>query len=199
MDSIGALLFDGFELLDVFGPLEAFGHLAESGKCGILTVAERAGAIASAQGPRAVADYDFANCPRIQMLLVPGGIGTRRQVENVDLIDFLRSRSGEAEIVMSVCTGAGLLARAGLLDGRRATSNKRVFDWPVSQGPRVNWIRQARWVDDDKFVTSSGISAGIDMALAVIARRYGGEDADTIAAAMEYEWHRDASWDPFAA
>ena len=198
MDSIGALLFEGFELLDVFGPLEVFGHLAESAKCRILTVAERTGAIGSAQGPQAVADYDLASCPKVEMLLVPGGIGTRREVENVELIDFLRSHSAEAEIVMSVCTGAGLLARAGLLDGRRATSNKRVFEWPVSQGPRVNWIGQARWVEDGKFVTSSGISAGIDMVLAVIGRRYGGDTAEVIAAAMEYEWHRDPHWDPFA-
>ena len=116
----------------------------------------------------------------------------------MELIDFIRSRSSEAEIVMSVCTGAALLARAGLLDGRRATTNKRAFAWPVSQGPYVNWIRQARWIEDGKFVTSSGISAGIDMALAVIGRRYGGETAGDIAAAMEYEWHRDAHWDPFA-
>ena len=76
MDNPGALLFDGFELLDVFGPLEAFGHLAQSGKCRILTVAGHTGAISSAQGPRAMADYDFASCPKVQMILVPGGIGT---------------------------------------------------------------------------------------------------------------------------
>jgi transcriptional regulator GlxA family with amidase domain len=198
MDAIGALLFEGFELLDLFGPLEAFGHLANSGKCQILTVAERAGAVASAQGPQAVADYDFASCPHCHMLLVPGGIGTRREVSNERLLDFLRGRSAQAGLVMSVCTGAGLLARAGLLDGRRATTNKQVFEWPVSQGPRVNWIRQARWVEDGKFVTSSGISAGIDMALAVIAQRYGQGTAEEIAVAMEYEWHRDPDRDPFA-
>jgi transcriptional regulator GlxA family with amidase domain len=131
------------------------------------------------------------------MLLVPGGIGTRREVENEELLDFLRSHSAEADLVMSVCTGAGLLPRAGLLDGRRATTNKQVFEWPVSQGPRVNWIRQARWVEDGKFVTSSGISAGIDMALAVISHRYGEEIAEAIALAMEYEWHRDPLRDPF--
>lgn len=198
MDSLGALLFDGFELLDVFGPLEAFGHLSESAKCRVITVAEGAGAIASRQGPRAVADYDFSDCPKLQMLLVPGGIGTRREVENRKLLDFIRQRSAEAEVVMSVCTGAGLLARAGLLDGRRATTNKQAFDWPVSQGPGVNWVRQARWTEDGKFVTSSGISAGIDMSLAVIGQRYGAKTAEAIAIAMEYEWHRDADRDPFA-
>jgi transcriptional regulator GlxA family with amidase domain len=198
MDSVGALLFDGFELLDLFGPLEAFGHLAQSARCRIVTVAERTGAVASAQGPRAVADHDFASCPRLEMLLIPGGIGTRREVENENLLEFLRSRSAGAELVMSVCTGAGLLARAGVLDGRRATTNKRAFDWPVSQGPKVNWIRKARWVEDGKFVTSSGVSAGIDMALAVIGRRYGEKTAEEIATTIEYEWHRDSHWDPFA-
>jgi transcriptional regulator GlxA family with amidase domain len=129
---------------------------------------------------------------------VPGGIGTRREVENWKLLDFVRGHADQAELVMSVCTGAGLLARAGLLDGRRATTNKRVFNWPVSQGPHVNWIRQARWVEDGKFVTSSGVSAGIDMALAMIGQRYGTEIADKIAVEMEYEWHRDPHRDPFA-
>jgi transcriptional regulator GlxA family with amidase domain len=198
MDTLGALLFEGFELLDVFGPLEAFGHLAPSGKCQIIMVAERAGAVPSAQGPQAIADYDFANCPKIQMLLVPGGFGTRREASNPRLIDFLQRRSAQADLVMSVCTGAGLLARAGLLDGRRATTNKQVFEWPVSQGPRVNWVRQARWVEDGKFVTSSGISAGIDMALAVIGQRFGSDTAEAIAIAMEYEWRRDPDRDPFA-
>jgi transcriptional regulator GlxA family with amidase domain len=198
MDTLGALLFEGFELLDVFGPLEAFGHLAPSGKCQIIMVAERAGAVPSAQGPQAIADYDFANCPKIQILLVPGGFGTRREASNPRLIDFLQRRSAQADLVMSVCTGAGLLARAGLLDGRRATTNKQVFEWPVSQGPRVNWVRQARWVEDGKFVTSSGISAGIDMALAVIGQRFGSDTAEAVAIAMEYEWRRDPDRDPFA-
>jgi transcriptional regulator GlxA family with amidase domain len=198
MDTLGALLFEGFELLDVFGPLEAFGHLAPSGKCQIIMVAERAGAVPSAQGPQAIADYDFANCPKIEILLVPGGFGTRREASNPRLIDFLQRRSAQADLVMSVCTGAGLLARAGLLDGRRATTNKQVFEWPVSQGPRVNWVRQARWVEDGKFVTSSGISAGIDMALAVIGQRFGSDTAEAIAIAMEYEWRRDPDRDPFA-
>jgi len=198
MDSLAALLFDGFELLDVCGPLEAFGHLSESGRCRVITVAQRAGAVASRQGPQVIADYDFAVCPPMQMLLVPGGIGTRRAVEDKSLLDFIRGRSAEAEIVMSVCTGAGVLARAGVLDGRRATTNKQVFDWPVSQGPRVKWVPRAHWVEDGKFVTSSGISAGIDMALSVIAGRYGREIAEAIAVAMEYEWHRDPERDPFA-
>lgn len=196
--TIGALLFEGFELLDVFGPLEAWGMLATGGTWKIVITAESAGAIASAQGPKAVADYPLAACPKLDVILVPGGIGTRKQVLNSGLLEWLKGRSAEAEIVTSVCTGAALLAKAGLLDGREATTNKKAFGWVVEQGPAVRWVRKARWVEDDRFVTSSGVSAGIDMTLAVIARVATPETAERIATGMEYEWHRDAAWDPFA-
>lgn len=197
--TVGALLFEGFELLDVFGPLEAWGMLAEmSGAYRIVTTAMQSGPLTSAQAPRATADYALDDCPRLDIILVPGGIGTRREVNNAALMRWLRERAADAEIVSSVCTGASLLARAGLLDGRPATSNKFAFKWVVEQGPAVTWVRQARWVEDGKFATSSGVSAGIDMTLAVIAKLEGGERAEQIATRMEYEWHRDASWDPFA-
>jgi transcriptional regulator GlxA family with amidase domain len=196
--AVGALLFPGFELLDVFGPLEAWGMLAVRGGCTVTTVAERAGPVTSAQGPSAVATHGLVDCPRLDILLVPGGLGTRREVQNTALLEWLRQRASEAHIVTSVCTGAALLARAGLLDGRRATTNKFTFKWVVEQGPGVDWIKQARWVEDGPFVTSSGVSAGIDMTLAVIAKTAGIEAAEQIAVRMEYDWKRDPSWDPFA-
>ncbi len=197
--TICALLFERFELLDVFGPLEAWGiHAQAAGGLRIVTAAENSGAVRSAQGPGVIADYALAACPRIDVLLVPGGIGTRREAGNGVVLEWLRRRADEAEIVSSVCTGAALLARAGLLDGRRATSNKLAFSWVVEQGPRVQWVRQARWVEDGRFATSSGVSAGIDMTLALIARLAGIASAEQVAVRMEYEWHRDASWDPFA-
>jgi len=194
--TLGVVLFPGFELLDVFGPLEAFGSLP--GMFRIVLVAEKAGPVASAQGPRSVADHGFADCPRLDLILVPGGIGTREQAENPVLLGWLGRAAADAEIVTSVCTGTALLARAGLLDGHRATTNKMFFQWVADQGPRATWVKQARWVDDGKFVTSSGVSAGIDMALAVIARTVGREPAENVARAMEYEWHTDADVDPFA-
>ena len=196
--TFGVVLFEGFELLDVFGPAEAFGMLAYGGKWRVLTVAERAGAVASAQGPKSIADFSFDDCPRIDILMVPGGVGTRREITNQSMLESIVDRAGKAEIVSSVCTGAALLAKAGLLDGRSATTNKFSFKWVTEQGPRVKWVKQARWVHDGKFSTSSGVSAGIDMALSIIARVAGNETAETIATRMEYEWHRDASWDPFA-
>lgn len=196
--TVGVLLFEGFELLDVFGPCEAYGIRDLEGAFRIAMVAQKAGPIASAQGPRAVAEFGFDDCPRLDVMLVPGGIGTRREVYRTALISWLRARAEQAELVTSVCTGAALLAAAGLLDGHRATTNKRSFAWVQSQGPQVNWVKQARWVEDGKFATSSGVSAGIDMALAIIARLVGVEAAEKAATSMEYEWHRDAGWDPFA-
>jgi transcriptional regulator GlxA family with amidase domain len=194
--TVGVLLFAEFELLDVFGPLEAFGHAKDWFR--ILTVAERPGPVASAQGPRVVADHGFADCPPLDILLVPGGMGTRREVTNPTLVDWIARQARGAEMTTSVCTGAALLARAGILDGRRATSNKRAFGWVAEQGPKVEWVRQARWVDDGNVVTSSGVSAGIDMALHVIGRVAGDAARDEIATRMEYEWHSNAARDPFA-
>jgi transcriptional regulator GlxA family with amidase domain len=161
-------------------------------------VSEQGGAVTSSQGPKVHAEYGFADCPHLDLIIVPGGIGTRREAGNAALASWLAQRAPTAEVVSSVCTGAALLARAGLLDGRRATSNKRAWEWVKSQGPKVEWIAQARWVEDGKFATSAGVSAGIDMALAIIARMLGSQAADNAANAMEYEWHRDAGWDPFA-
>jgi len=196
--TVGIVLFEGFELLDVFGPCEAYGSSNAGGAFKLATVAAEAGPVASAQGPATVADYPFDAAPRLDLILVPGGIGTRREVNNPALLEWLRTRAAEASIVTSVCTGAALLARTGLLDGRSATTNKRAFAWVVSQGPAVNWVKQARWVEDGKFATSSGVSAGIDMALALIARLVSADAAEAVAMTMEYEWHRDPAWDPFA-
>jgi transcriptional regulator GlxA family with amidase domain len=196
MQTLGVLLFPGFELLDVFGPLEAWGHLSDRYR--IVMVGAAAGPVASAQGPSVHADAGLADCPPLELLLVPGGIGTRTAVDDRPLLDWVAARSAAADTVMSVCTGSAVLARAGVLDGRRATTNKAVYRWVVTQGPHVTWVPRARWVEDGKFVTSSGVSAGIDMTLAVIARLVDADTAEALARGMEYDWHRDAAWDPFA-
>ncbi len=194
--TLGALLYEDFELLDLFGPLEMFGNM--QGTVVVRTVADQAGLVRSAQGPHVQADFGLADCPPLDLLLIPGGIGTRAQVDNGRLIDWLRGRADQVEIAMTVCTGTALLAQAGLLDGRRATTNKMFFAWPEGTWPAVQWVREARWVEDGKFWTSSGVSAGIDMALGVIERIAGVQTAEMLATATEYEWHRDAGWDPFA-
>ena len=193
---MGVVLFPEFELLDVFGPLEMFGMAPES--FDIHVVAERGGEVASRQGPRSVVEHVFGDERHYDMLLVPGGRGTRKEVDNATLLEWLRIQSERAEYVTSVCTGSALLARAGVLDGVRATTNKRAYAWATSQGERVHWEKEARWVEDGKFFTSSGVSAGMDMSLAVIGKLLGREAAAEIATWTEYEWHEDPSWDPFA-
>jgi len=197
--TLGVLLFPGFELLDVFGPLEVFGNLLMREHYAPLLVAAEAGAVVSGQVVRATADHGFADCPPLDVLLVPGGLGTRRLVDDPATVDWLRTRAARTELVASVCTGAALLARAGVLDGKRATTNKRSFEWVRSQGPRVEWVEKARWVVDGKFVTSSGVSAGIDMALALVARDVSPAASEQVAQLMEYRAEKDAGADPFAA
>ena len=195
--SVGVVLFDGFELLDVFGPLEMFGQLPNHFE--LCLVAENGDIVASNQGPRSVLDFGFDSSPQFNMLLVPGGSGTRREVHNPVLLEWLRSQADNAQYVTSVCTGSALLARAGLLDGRRATTNKAAFDWVTSQSDQVDWQKQARWVEDERFFTSSGVSAGMDMALALIAEITDLDTAKQVATWSEYEWHQNQDWDPFAA
>ena len=193
--TLGAVLYEDFELLDLYGPLEMFGSIGAGLR--IVTVAEKTGPVASFQRPKTVAEFDFASAPKLDIILLPGGFGTISQLENPAMLDFLRRRAATAEVTMSVCSGSAILAKAGLLDGRRATSNKQFFELARAQGAAVNWVEQARWVDDGPFATSSGVSAGTDMALAVIAKLYGGEIAQQIAESTEYEWQQDSTRDPF--
>lgn len=193
---VTAVLFDGFELLDVFGPLELFGVLAD--RFALSLVGPAVGPVRSAQGPAAVADTAYEAAPVPDVVLVPGGIGTRSLVGDADFLGWLAHWAPGAALVTSVCTGSGVLAAAGLLDGRRATSNKRAFEWARSQGPRVEWVRRARWVHDGDRWTSSGVAAGMDMALALIAELCGEEVAEGLARRVELEWHRQADQDPFA-
>lgn len=176
--TIGALLFPEFELLDIFGPLEMFGVLGDDFE--IVTIAETTEPVASAQGPRSVIDRCFDDATEVDVLLVPGGRGTRVEVENPQLLDYLRT----------------LYPR---LDGRSATSNKRSFAWARNCSDQVTWIAQARWVEDGNIFTAGGVAAGIDMALALIGKILDVETATAVAEGTEYEWHRDTGWDPFAA
>jgi putative intracellular protease/amidase len=193
---VGAVLFEGFELLDFYGPLEMFGLLEAAAR--ITIVAEKAGAVRSSHGPCSMAEATMAGSGGFDVLLIPGGIGTRKEIANPPFLAELKRLSEASRLVATVCTGSFLLAKTGLINGRKATSNKRVFQLVTDLAPRVNWIAKARWVEDGKYFTSSGVSAGMDMALAVIARLCGREKSLEIASRAEYEWHEDASRDPFA-
>lgn len=190
------VLFEGFELLDVFGPLEMFGNLGADLR--LEMVAARGTVVSSFQGPRTALDATFDRAEPADWLLVPGGFGTREAVNDAALIGWLRERIPAAELIMTVCTGTALVARTGLLDQHRATTNKRAFGWVAEQGPAVDWVREARWVRSGRFATSSGVSAGIDMALAIVEEFFGAARAEALRVATEYDWHRDPTWDPFA-
>ena len=192
---LGAILYRGFELLDLYGPLEMFGNLKP--EIEIITVAEKVGPVSSFQGPQTVADFDYQNCPHLDLVLLPGGFGTIDELGNQAIMSFLKERIPAAKITMSVCSGSWILAKAGLLDGRRATSNKAYFQMATQQSDQVEWISEARWVEDGPMFTSSGVSAGIDMSLAVIASLFGEERAMDVANATEYVWNHNPDDDPF--
>lgn len=192
-----AVVFPDFELLDLYGPLELLGMLRK--RVVLTLVAEHVGVVSSNQGPKSVVDSAIADVESLDVLLVPGGWGTRGEVNNERLLGHLRTLAGKAKFVTSVCTGSALLAKAGILDGMRATTNKRAFDWVVSQGPSVTWVKEARWVEDGKFFTSSGVSAGMDMTLALIQKIFGLTTCIEVARWAEYTWHEDSTIDPFAA
>jgi putative intracellular protease/amidase len=193
---LGMVLFNGFELLDVFGPLEMFGMLKD--RVEIVMLAEQAGPVKSGAGPAALAEVGFADAPRLDIVMIPGGIGTRREVANPSFMDAMKTLADATPQVATICTGAGLLAKTGLLDGRKATTNKMAWKWATGQGAKVLWVPRARWVDDGKFISSSGVSAGTDMALALIAKLHGRDMAQWVADRAEYRWHDDPLDDPFA-
>lgn len=187
------LLFEDFETLDAMGPAEVFGFV-EGGQLAFVSVG--GGLVRSAQGVEVhtekVAEADF------NILILPGGIGTRTLVEDTSFIESIRKLATDTQWVLSVCTGSALLAKAGVLDDYSATSNKRAMEWVKQQSEAVEWVHKARWVEDGNIWTSSGISAGIDMALAFVARRTDRETAKEIADRMEYRWNESADDDPFA-
>jgi transcriptional regulator GlxA family with amidase domain len=198
--TVGVLLFPGFEPLDVFGPVEAFviSRFPGAGEepphpFRVVMIGASRDPIPMTGGPRVTPDHDFGDCPRVELLLVPGGMGTRTEHRNERLLGFLREQSRRAEVVASVCTGAVLLGCAGLLDGQPATTNRRAFDWVASTVPSARWDRTVRWVDAGRVVTSAGVSAGTDMALHLVGRLLGAEAAATAARRMEYSWNPDAN------
>jgi len=202
---IAVVLFDGFTVLDAYGPIQAFGACRQLQPDGthlrfyeISTLGEKPGPVRSGEGPATQVDHAFADAPPWDILVVPGGFGTRAAVTNEAFLKRLALASERSTITTTACTGSALLARTGRLDGRPATTNKIAWDWVVKQGPRVRWQRRARWVDDGDVLTSSGVSAGTDMALALIARLNGHDMAVAAARNMEYVWNEDASNDPFA-
>ena len=193
---LAMVVYDEFELLDVFGPLEMFGLLHD--KVEIVLIGLNSGNAQSSGGPTVVVDQTFDQLKKVDILLIPGGIGTRKGIYNDSLIQQIKALAEKSTYVGTICTGSALLAKTNLLNGKKATTNKYAFQWVANVNSNIHWVKEARWVEDDKYWTSSGVSAGIDMALAMIAKLYGREVATEIANMTEYHWNDDASQDVFA-
>jgi putative intracellular protease/amidase len=194
--AVDILLFDGFETLDAMGPVEVFGRLPEHYK---ISCRSLAGGTATSVHNVAFVTTPFLPGASGGILLIPGGMGTRALVKDANFIAEVKKLCESARYVLTVCTGSALLAKTGLLDGRRATTNKIAFGWASSQGGSARWEKRARWVADGKYYTSSGVSAGIDMALGFLEDRHGKSAAAAAARQIEYLWNDDRENDPFAA
>jgi transcriptional regulator GlxA family with amidase domain len=223
----GVLLFPGFQALDVFGPLDVFNSLSMLYHFPIkmTMLAKTSGAVETShqRAGKQMFSHPETDCSQsmqidrtfeeqlniqetgghrdngkgaIDVLIVPGGVGTRNDMTAE--IDFIKRMYPSLKAVLSVCTGSTLLARAGILDGRRATTNKRAWEWATSNGPNVNWVGEARWVVDGNITTGSGVSAGIDATYAFVSDNYGETIAQELADSAEYVRWIDADHDPFA-
>lgn len=193
--TVSVLMFDNFETLDVFGPVEIFARHKEHYQ--ILFYSLSAGLITNDHGASIMTEFLSAIKEEIDIFLIPGGYGTRVEVDNLLLINEVRRISTLSTYVLTVCTGTSLLAKTGLLDAKYATTNKRAYNWVLTQGPNVKWIKKARWVVDDKYYTSSGVSAGMDMTLGFISEQQGVEFARKLAYTIEYNWVEDKDEDRF--
>jgi len=193
---VGILVFPSVEVLDFCGPFEVFSvtrldearRREEGSPFEVLLVAEADGVVTATGGLRVVPDHTIAACPPLDVLVVPGGWGVRKEIDNRTLVDWIGERGRHVETLTSVCTGSMLLGRAGLLDGRRATTHWRSLDWMRQSFPTVTVEDTLHVVEDGDLITSAGISAGIDMALRVVARYHGDAVARATAKNMEYAY-----------
>jgi transcriptional regulator GlxA family with amidase domain len=193
---VGIVLFEDIEVLDFCGPFEVFcaarlneeQRRKEPSPFEVWLVAEYPEPVTTTGNMQVIPHYTFENCPPLHILVVPGGWGTRKELNNPTMLEWLRARAAEVETLTSVCTGSMLLGSAGLLNGRRATTHWRSLDWMRDAFPEVTVEFQKHVVEDGPVVTSAGISAGIDMALKVVARYFGENIARATARHMEYPY-----------
>jgi transcriptional regulator GlxA family with amidase domain len=192
----GIFIFDGVEVLDFAGPFEVFSRTRlrpgtesrrseDSAPFEVFTIAATREPVRATGGLHVVPHHDFASAPHVDLLVIPGGFGTRPLLEDTATLDWIRRTAAAARTVTSVCTGSLLLARAGLLAGRRATTHWGALDLLAGIDPTVTVDREARVVTDG-IVSSAGVAAGIDMAFAVVEQICGRAVADETARYIEY-------------
>lgn len=196
---VGILIFPNVEVLDFCGPFEVFSvtrldearRREEPSPFEVVLVAERPETVIATGGLKVTPDHTLDDCPPLDVLVVPGGWGTRAEIGNRRLLEWIATRGRGVETLASVCTGAMLLGHAGLLTGRRATTHWRSLDWMQESFPAVTVVRDLHVVEDGTLLTSAGISAGIDMALRVVGRYHGEAIARATARHMEYPYPDD--------
>ena len=192
--NVAILIFDEVEVLDFCGPFEVFsvtGRRENLNPFNVYTVAEKEQPILARNRLSVNPCYTIRNCPQPDILVVPGGLGTRREIHNPILIDWIKSCSHKADLVLSVCTGALLVAKAGLLEGLAATTHHGAMELLKEMAPHTLVQANKRIVDNGRIIVSAGVSAGIDMSLHVVAKLFGKEQALDTAQYMEYDWKPD--------
>jgi transcriptional regulator GlxA family with amidase domain len=189
--SVGIFIFPDVEVLDFCGPFEVFsvaGHQVAPGSFEVFTVAQKAEPLLARNGLNVVPKYSLADAPPIDLLVIPGGQGTRQLVKNNQVLDWIGQRAERAELVMSVCTGALLLAKHGLLEGLSATTHHLALELLRELAPETTVRDDVRVVDNGRVITSAGVAAGIDMSFHVLAKLLGRQMAEKTARYIEYPW-----------
>ncbi|WP_135443246.1 DJ-1/PfpI family protein [Vibrio tasmaniensis] len=187
--NIGIYIYNQAEVLDFSGPFEVFSTAKRLGAedLNVFLISEYAGPVIARGGFKVLADYSLNNHPKIDLLMVVGGVHTD-EINKPNVLDWLASVSGSASQVVSVCTGAFLLAQTGLLKGLEVTTHWEDISDLASQFPDLDVVSDKRWVTSGKFTTSGGISAGIDMSLHLVSVHSGLLFAKKVARQMEYSW-----------
>lgn len=189
--NLAILLFDDAEVLDFCGPFEVFSvanRTLDAPAFKVFMVTAKPGAVNATNGFSVNPDFEIANCPQPELLLIPGGRGTRREMNNEPLIEWIKLTAIDADLVLSVCTGALLLGKAGLLDGLEVTTHHVAYELLRGIVPSATVHEDRRFVDNGRVITSAGIAAGIDMSLHVVERLLGADAAASTANHMEYPW-----------
>ena len=195
MQNINVLLYDGYTTLDALGPSEVLARMKDNY---LIRYISQEGGIINGSAETQIKTGKIYEISDSDILLVPGGFGARKLVDDTKFLAYLKTLADKSQNVLSVCTGSALLAKAGLLKDKKATSNKMSWEWVIKQATDVKWIRKARWVVDGKYYTSSGIAAGIDMALGFIADKHSSDIALKVARSLEYIWNENKEEDQFA-
>lgn len=188
--NVAILIYDNVEVLDFTGPFEVFIVGSNRGKdFHVFTVAEHEQPVIALGGLSVNPKYSIRTCPQPDILIVPGGWGARKEMNNVVITNWVREVSNHAELVLSVCTGALILAKAQLLDGLKLTTNRRAIqELREIAGDSAEIMEEARYTDNGKIIMSAGVSAGIDASLYVVGKLFGVERAIQVAQVMEYNW-----------